>query len=249
MRDVLTCAAYPHPEMLELWRNLGHGLATCLLCGAPGAAGLDVCAGCWADLPRNHHSCPSCALPLPIGTPPDQSCGACQRHPPPYMRCFAPFQYAGLLPHLITGLKFQARLTYARLLGELLTQALLERGQPWPELLLPVPLHSSRLRERGFNQALELARFPARALGLRLETKRCVRRLNTPPQVGLVAAARRNNLRGAFALTAPLDVWHVALVDDVVTTGSTVAELAGLLRQAGVARVEVWAVAKTAAPG
>lgn len=221
----------------------------CLLCGAPGALGLDLCAGCGADLPRNPHPCPSCALPLPVGTPPNRPCGLCQVHPPPYDSCLAPFQYAGALPYLITGLKFQARLSHARLLGELLTQALGERGGPWPELLIPVPLHASRLRERGFNQALELARFPARALGLPLDTRHCARRLNTPPQVGLPALARRHNLRGAFALTAPLNVRHVALVDDVVTTGSTVAELAGVLRQAGVARVEVWAVAKTAAPG
>jgi ComF family protein len=132
-----------------------------------------------------------------------------------------------------------------RLLGTLLTRALQQAGAPYPELLLPVPLHPARLRERGFNQAVEIARPLAQALGLPLDLNSCQRRRATAPQAGLEAIERRRNIRGAFALTRPLPARHLALIDDVVTTGSTVAELTRLLKRAGAERVEVWALAKT----
>jgi ComF family protein len=217
---------------------------TCVLCGAPGQAGLDLCEGCRADLPHNRHACPRCALPLPED-PAAGLCGPCQRHPPPFAASHAAFRYEDPLPPLIAGMKFRARFNLARLLGQCLALALLEQGAERPGLIIPVPLHPKRLRERGYNQALEIAREPAAALGIPIDGTGCIRALHTNAQVGLDDRERRRNVRGAFAVRRPPAARHVAILDDVVTTGSTVTELTRVLRAAGVERVDVWAVART----
>lgn len=222
---------------------------TCLLCGGAGEGDEDLCPGCRQELPYNVHPCPRCAEPLPPAALPDQPCGACLRDPPPFDRCIAPLLYDHYqLQHLTLGLKFGGQLANARLLSRLLADHLMgELDGPLPERILPVPLHPRRLRERGFNQALELARPLAARLGIPLDLTTCVRLKATPPQKSLDRDARRKSLRGAFAVVGTPAFRHVALVDDVVTTGSTAAEIARVLKRAGVARVEVWAVAKTAA--
>lgn len=216
----------------------------CLLCGAPGHAGLDLCPGCLADLPRVAHPCFQCGQPLPAAAAAQTRCGACQKRPPAFDRCIAPLAYAGPVPLLVAGLKFHQRLAAGRLLGELLARHLLAREEPMPELILPIPLHRQRLRRRGFNQALELALPLSRRLGLPLDRRSCLRQRATEPQTALDLAQRRRNLRRAFTLTGPLPARHIALVDDVVTTGSTSSELARLLKRAGAERVEVWAAAR-----
>jgi ComF family protein len=145
----------------------------------------------------------------------------------------------------VSGVKFHDRFNLARLLGQCLTLALLEQGAERPELILPVPLHRARLRSRGYNQALEIAREVSTGLAIPLDTHSCERLLATSPQVGLDERERRRNVRGAFGLAQPLAAQHVAILDDVVTTGSTVAELALTLKRAGIERVDVWAVART----
>ena len=219
--------------------------STCLLCGRPGADGLDLCPECRAELPRNHNPCRRCALPLPTDTPAGALCGECQKTPPPFERCLAPFTYRSPLPELINGLKFRGRLAYSRLLAELLLPAVAEVAQEPPERIIPVPLHPTRLRERGYNQALELARPLSRHLGIPLELRYCRRIRSTQPQSGLEQKQRRRNIRGAFEISPEIQARHVALVDDVVTTGSTVAEIARQLKRRGVERVEVWALART----
>jgi ComF family protein len=235
--------------MVNNWlENTLSGLfpPTCLLCGAPGAEGLDLCAGCLADLPQNATACGRCALPLPPSAPPGALCGACQRRAPPHHATLAPLRYEGVVPFLVTGLKFQRRMSHARLLGALLFRALVPLAeQPRPQLILPVPLHPQRHRERGFNQALEIVREPARRLGIPLDTRSCARQRSTRPQSGLDAAARRRNLRGAFVTTRRPSADHVVIFDDVITTGHTVAELARVVRASGVPRVDVWSVART----
>lgn len=212
----------------------------CLLCGASGQPQLDLCRGCARDLPRNHCVCARCALPLPQ---PAATCGACQRRPPPWAIAWAPFRYAWPLNLLETRFKFSASLAC----GRTLAAAWIAAGPPplRPGCIIPVPLHARRLRERGYNQALELARPLARAwrLPLRADALRRVRA--TPAQSALDAAARRRNLRGAFAATAADLPAHVALLDDVMTTGATLAACARTLRRAGVRRVDVWALART----
>jgi ComF family protein len=172
-------------------------------------------------------------------------CGECQNHPPPFDELIAPFRYEFPFDVLIQALKFHGRLPAARLLGDLLGDSLEGRGDALPERIVPVPLHPARLRERGFNQSLEIARPLAKRLGIPIAIPNVHRTRPTPPQSGLDQKARRINVRGVFAVKRPLGFNHVAVLDDVVTTGSTVAELARVLRDSGVERVDVWACART----
>lgn len=206
---------------------------------------MDLCAGCRRDLPTSSDACRRCALPLPAGHPPDIPCGTCQRRPPPFAVCHAAFRYEDPIPTLVGGAKFRSRLNLGRLLGQCLTIALRERNAEMPDLILPVPLHAKRLRERGYNQALEIARHVGDELAIPVDAHSCIRVLATSPQAGLEQKARRRNVRGAFRVLRPLGVGHVAILDDVVTTGSTVSELTRVLRQSGIERVDVWAVART----
>jgi ComF family protein len=214
----------------------------CLLCLGPGRRGLDLCGVCAAALPRIRHACARCALPL--SQPGIELCGACQRGKSAPDRALAAFHYAPPVDRLIHCFKFRGRLVYGRVLGELLAEAVAEAGLDRPELLVPVPLHPARLRERGYNQSLILARYAGRRLGLPVSAYSVQRLRHTPPQMGLPARQRRSNLRGAFTVTAPLGVRCVAIVDDVMTTGATVVELARALRLAGVKQVQVWCCAR-----
>ncbi|CAN5144129.1 ComF family protein [soil metagenome] len=219
---------------------------TCALCGA-GAERLDICAGCEADLPRFERACPRCATPLAGHVAEGIECGRCQQRPPAYDRALCAFAYRFPADRLLQALKFHGALVYGRVLGELLAAHIETAGDPLPSLIVPMPLHSSRLRERGFNQAFEIARPIARRFALPLETRRVTRVRATREQTHLDPPARRANLRGAFAAHAGAWRSHVAIVDDVLTTGSTAGELARTLRRAGVSRVDVWCVARTVA--
>lgn len=226
-------------------RGLGQALlpARCLVCGERGTEGQDLCADCRAALPWNRPACPLCALPLAVQAP---ACGACLRRPPPFGTSRAAFRYAFPLDRLLPRFKFHADLAAGRLLVQLLAEALADA--PRPLALVPVPLHPARLRQRGYDQALELARPLARRLALPLCADRLRRRRATAAQTRLDARARRRNVHDAFEVTGPLPA-HVVLLDDVMTTGATLAECARALGQAGVARVDVWVVARAPAPG
>lgn len=215
---------------------------TCLLCLGPGRRGRDLCGVCAGALPRSRHACARCAQPL--NRPDILLCGTCQRAKRAPYRAVAALRYAPPVDRLIHGLKFRAKLVHGRVLGELLAEAVLGAGLERPEVLVPVPLHPQRLRQRGYNQSLVLARYAGRRLGVPVCANRVRRVRQTPPQTGLPARQRRSNLRGAFATTTSLEVPCVAIVDDVMTTGATVAELARVLRLAGVGRVQVWCCAR-----
>lgn len=212
----------------------------CALCDQPGAGGRDLCLGCLADLPRNNHACLRCGVPLSDGA---TLCGPCNHAPPPFERSIIPFRYAPPLDHLLQQLKFHQRLHLAPLLGELLAEAVMARNEPKPELILPVPLHRNRLRERGYNQAIELARPLVQQLAIPFAHDRLKRLRHTAAQTSLKGKERRKNLRGAFAVTGKLP-GRVAVLDDVVTTGATVSELARSLKRSGVETVEIWAIAR-----
>jgi ComF family protein len=221
---------------------------TCVLCGAPGltsGGGRDLCPGCATELPHNRDCCFQCAVPFDSPMPAETRCAACQRHPPPFETSLAAFRYEAAIPTLIGGAKFRGRLNLVRLLGQCLADRVREVDPPRPEVLMPVPLHASRLRTRGYNQALEIARIVGRDLALPIDHASCIRIAPTPPQAGLDERARRRNIRGAFLVPGLLPWTHVAILDDVVTTGSTVAELSRALRKAGVRRIQVWAAART----
>jgi ComF family protein len=199
----------------------------CCLCGFPGMSlDLDLCHFCLADLPWQSERSPEGIVALKFAPPVDE---------------------------LIRELKYRGVIANARVLGVLLAQAVDEHATPLPRLLVPVPLHEARFRERGFNQSAALARYAGRMLGIPY-SNRVVRRVrDTPSQTSLNVAERHRNVSGAFALAGTralrslLEAGHVGIVDDVMTTGSTVAELKNTLLAAGIPRVDVWAVARVAA--
>ncbi|MDR3387850.1 MAG: ComF family protein [Rudaea sp.] len=214
----------------------------CLLCGGRGDGARDLCAACAADLAHNRLCCPRCALPLQT---PALRCGECLKNMPPFFAASAPFVYGHPLDLLMARLKFGQSLAAGRVLSEMWLGALRESMPAKPSALLPVPLHASRLRERGYNQALELARPLARALEIPVLHAALQRTRATPAQVNLDAKVRRRNLQGAFAVVENVALpAHVALVDDVMTTGATLRECARVLLRAGVERVDVWALAR-----
>lgn len=221
----------------------------CLLCLGP-AAGIPecLCHGCLGDLPWLGSACRQCALPMPT---PDQLCGQCLHNQPAFTQVVTPFRYAFPLDSLIPSFKYHQQLIYGRLLAHLLQQAVAqhyhERQQALPDLLIPMPLHRARQAQRGYNQALELARPIARLLNLPLDRHSLVRQRPTAPQQGLDAQARRQNLQNAFACRHPDRIAgkHLAMIDDVVTTGTTVNEASRILLNAGAASVSIWCVART----
>jgi len=216
--------------------------ARCTLCGGAGEGYADICGKCRAELPWLGPACRRCALPLAA----EGVCGRCVSRPDdPIARTTAVFQYHGTVTGLILGLKYGGRLSAARLLGGLMAEVLLERiGVAVPEALVPVPLHRTRLRERGFNQAVEIARPLAARLGIELDLNSCERVRNTAEQTRLDSVQRSRNLKGAFRVVRHVPYRRVAIVDDVLTTGSTVASLAGSLRATGVEEIEVWSCAR-----
>ncbi len=216
----------------------------CLLCGDVGEAGLDLCADCAAELPRNRHCCRRCALPLAT---PTALCGQCQHRNPPWDAAWAPFRYGWPLDRLETRFKFGADLAAGRVLARLWQRE--SCPIPLPQWLITVPLHHGRLRQRGYNQALELARPLAQELEVPLQHDVLRRRRRTEAQTELDARARRHNVRDAFSLCPGVQMpEHVAILDDVMTTGATLAECARLLRRSGVQRVDVWALARAPRP-
>lgn len=211
----------------------------CLCCEDPGLDGLDLCAACEAGLPVNASACRGCAVPLPE----TGLCGGCLTGRSSLAEVQAPFVYAAPLDRLLPRLKFAGDLAAGRLVSQLMAMHL--RDVPRPQALVPLPLHRARLRRRGFDQALELARPLGRALDLPVLDGALVRQRATLEQSTLSAIGRRRNVRGAFAVypNLPLPA-HVALVDDVMTTGATLRAAAAALRKAGVARVDAWVAAR-----
>lgn len=236
----------PAPPVDGTWRRWLQTLlrgalpGRCLVCREPGAAGLDLCPACTAALPWMPHACSRCAQPLPTGDP---VCGACLRRPPPLDTVIAAFDYGFPVDRLLPRFKFHRDLAAGALLGDCFTHATSSAMRP--AALVPIPLHTARLRERGYDQALELARMLARRHDLPLRTDLLRRVRATAPQSRLDAKARRRNLRNAFAVQhLPGMPAHVVLIDDVMTTGATLHAAARALRRAGVHRVDAWVCAR-----
>lgn len=215
----------------------------CIFCSERGMANLDICQACFLDLPRNQPCCARCAQPLATTTIPSPLCGRCLKQLPHFDETRAPFLYNEQLRHLITQLKFNRHYVHARLLGGLLGKAMVDHGD-LPECIIPVPLHPARYRERGFNQSLEIARHLHHQLKVPLNFEACVRHRNTPHQIDLPAAQRVKNMKNAFSLIHRLEYAHIAIIDDVMTTGATASALALALKQQGVKRVDVWVCAR-----
>jgi ComF family protein len=202
-----------------------------------------LCRRCAADLPRlGLQACPCCALP---GTDAGQ-CGRCLTEPPAFDATRAAFAYAFPVDRLIHALKYQGRLALCEWAADAIAAVLPPSERP--DLIVAMPLSASRQRERGYNQALEIARLLVRRHGLPLLRRGAVRIKDGPPQATLPWKERARNIRGAFACRADLGGRKIAVVDDVMTTGASLNELALTLKQAGASRVENWVVARTLPP-
>jgi ComF family protein len=217
----------------------------CLLCGLSSGP-VCICDGCKLDLPWTGLSCLSCGLPLHLET--DTFCGVCLQKPPPFTHTACPLDYQFPADQLVQSLKFKRRLAAGKVLGRLMAQWITTQSHEHPDLLIPVPLHSWRLVRRGFNQAFELCIHLSRALDIPMCVDSLRRGRNTRAQSGLNRKQRRRNVNGAFYWRGHrLPGYHVALVDDVMTTGTTVTECARVLLRNGAKRVDVW-VATRAIP-
>lgn len=211
----------------------------CTLCGTSSSNQL-LCAGCEADLPHYRTpACPVCALPTPDG----QVCGTCLQHPPAFDQTLAAFSYHFPIDRLLHALKYSGNLALVELLAKPLAQ--LASAHPRPDWLIPMPLHSVRLKERGFNQSLEIAKPISRWLGIPLIADGSQRTRDTPTQAGLKLKERRRNVRGAFACDLDFSGKHVAVLDDVMTTGATLNEISQVLKSRGATKVSAWLVART----
>lgn len=213
----------------------------CLWCGTEEAAEVGSCAGCRAELPWNETACPSCAQPLPAVA----TCPRCLARPPAFDSAWCPFLRQDPVKSGIAAWKYRAEFRQLRPLAHLMAERLRGRSAPLPDVLLPVPLSRRRLFFRGFNQALELAKALSRETRIAV-VAHAARMLRVPvDQIGQTAAQRRRNLRGAFRVDRDLRGRHVALVDDVMTTGATLDALARAARAAGASRIEAWALARS----
>jgi ComF family protein len=219
----------------------------CVLCDTKVTQNISLCAACLQDLPRIIHSCYRCALPLQNEVV-DTLCGECQQSPPPVDYLISSLHYAYPVGYLISQLKFQRHLSHAKIFSQLLLTTLqayyIKPSTTLPDVIIPVPLHKKRIRQRGFNQALEIARPIAKGLDIPILGNVIQRTKYTQAQSLLSAVERRKNLRRSFAVVKPITADHIVLLDDVVTTGTTVYELAILLKKQGVKTVGVWAVAR-----
>ena len=223
---------------------------TCLLCDEFCGTPFALCMTCELELPWLGDSCKRCGLPLPMA---GLICAHCIKQPPAFDHVHAPWVYGFPIDSLIIRFKHHGKWPYGRLLAELLGQSLLDdfnSGSPRPDFLLPVPLSTQRLRQRGYNQAAMLAQWLGAALNIPRHEHWLLRTQDTAAQQALDAKGRKRNLLQAFSLAPGVQVCglHLALVDDVLTTGATAESLARLLIKAGARRVDVYCLARTPKP-
>lgn len=216
----------------------------CVLCRAPAADGA-VCEACAATLPAVTAACPRCAAPYMTASAAGAACGRCLAHEPRFDGAVAALLYAYPVDALVHAFKYAGNHAAGRFLARALAaRAARERA----DLIVPMPLARGRLAERGFNQAAELARVAARATGVPLAAQACRRVTETPSLTHLPWDERAKSIRKAFVCDADVAGKTVAVVDDVMTTGATLNELARILKRAGAARVVGWIAARTPPP-
>lgn len=219
----------------------------CVICGETSQDPSQLCLLCLQKMPILANNCPQCALNLPPSTS-HIPCGVCLTNPPPFERTFALSSYDGIVAHLVSRLKFNHDLSLAQSLGQLLLKQIKQSwylGKALPDLLLPMPLHRSRLRERGFNQAIEIAKPLIKELKLPLDRVGTQRVKATAAQSSLAAHDRRRNVAQAFAAYRNYNGLTIALLDDVVTTGHTITACSHALKQAGAKAIHVWCCARS----
>lgn len=223
------------------------GMSNCSFCGL-GKTLYGVCAPCLSAIELAGDSCSRCASMITLSPNSDQTqshCGECIKKPPAYQKVIAATRYKFPVDKALSELKFNNQLHYARSLGHILADKVKQEYQDTslPQALVAIPLHPKRLSERGFNQSMIIAKQLSKSLNIPLNHA-LTRIKDTPHQIGLSEKQRRQNLKGAFHLQQPLPE-HIAIIDDVVTTGSTVNEATTLCLQNNVRRVDIWCLAKT----
>ncbi len=240
-------------EILNMARHLRRKTRVlpptlCLICRQSLRRGYSLCRDCEAELPWLGDTCGRCGEELT--EPGTDICSRCRLDPPEFDSCYAPFAYRSPVDKLIVSYKFSADLASGYALSRILARIMAQRWRNGrrPDVLLPVPLHVSRLRQRGFNQALEIAKVVSAESGVPLRARGLRKSRPTPPQTEMRNARERGaNIRSSFELGRYDTIGkarRIALVDDVVTTMSTVAELARMLKQAGAEQVEVCCLAR-----
>lgn len=222
---------------------------TCVLCGRETLTSYNLCTACKKSLPILSHKCVRCAQFLPSFTADNAAylCGHCLKNPPPYALTHALFPYQPPIVSLIIGLKFKRDLSFAQTLGDLMGEKIATEwylGQPLPDLILPMPLHAKRLCERGFNQAVEIARPIAAQFALPLDLSGIKRIKDTSPQSGLSALKRKQNMANAFKATRDYANLSIAVIDDVITTSHTIRELCKALQNAAAKEIHIWCCAR-----
>jgi ComF family protein len=223
----------------------------CYLCQKSADISLSLCSSCITDLAENSCCCSLCATPLNSSAEGllDNSpllCGKCQKHKSSFDQVFSPFLYQQDMVKLIHQFKYHGKLFMGKTLAELFLQKYKRyHNAHSPELIIPVPLHLKRLKHRGFNQANEVALYLSKKMSIKLDNTLVERIKLTHTQRGLNLKQRKANLKGAFAKTGKrFTQKHIVLVDDVMTTGNTVNEMAKVLKQSGVKQVDVWTIAR-----
>lgn len=217
----------------------------CSLCLGVSNDLLQLCHACRNDLPDNGICCPLCAQPQHLEA--SSICGSCVQQPPIYNNCFAPLRYQAPVSGFIHAFKYRGDLAAGMLLAELLASELNRHYKVmWPDIIIPVPMHWTRLWLKGFNHSIQLAHFLSKLLDkpIPVSTKICRRVSHSTPQSQLDAKSRQRNLSGAFVANSCKGL-RVALVDDVITTGSTINACCKTLIAAGASEIHVWAVART----
>jgi len=238
--------------MVYQWINNVQKLFTpcCIICHQDSDNPYILCSRCASELPCQGHTCIHCGNVIPaqrISEQPQLVCGQCLQHPPNFDSAFIPFRYSKPFNQFIPALKFQQKLQYGRLMSSLFIeqfQQLHRKPALKPQCIIPVPLHPKRLRQRGFNQSLEISRGIARQLDIPLDISSIKRIKNTQAQSDLDKSKRQSNMHNAFEISKSINYQHVALFDDVMTTGYTFNELSRVLKQSGVTTIEIWAIAR-----
>jgi len=228
----------------------------CQLCGSRHQLlfGGQLCTACAADFRPNETPCQVCAVPMSISkggmSQQSSTCGQCTKASPVYDYCWSPFVYSQPLEWMIQQLKFNQKLNFAPLLSNLMAEKMRQNLQQHlfennkPDIIIPMPLHNRRLKQRGFNQSHLLIKPIAKILQLPIDLNSCKRVRDTAHQTGKNARQRQQNIKNAFAFNNKRSYQHVAIFDDVVTTGSSVSELSKVLKRGGVKRVDVWCLAR-----
>lgn len=237
-------------KFLNVWRQalnfkkLFYGMSECVLCHDVADQPSALCLNCYQNLPWNKRSCLRCARPqmdLSLGI-----CNECLLNPPYYDRTICHLLYQPPVTHLITRLKFHDKLLYAKVLSQILGKSIQQsyEGQSLPEAIIPVPLHVSRIKQRGFNQANLIAGFIKKKTKVPILLTHFYRSRATKAQSLLPARQRKENIQNVFQCKKPLEFQHVAILDDVMTTGHTINEFAKTVKLHGAKRVDVWVCAR-----